>query len=116
MKLGHAAAISTKCDVCSASFEDVYAKTDHRRSHDLNGMEDGAVAPGNVGATAPRMASGSTEAAREERVLAEGQQNDHTNALANREVLFDYRDDSEMEVNPDQTPKLARRVQPTEYV
>jgi hypothetical protein len=56
------------------------------------------------------------EAARTERDLAEGQRNDHTNALGNRATLYNHMDDSELEVNPDQTPKQAKTIQPIEYV
>jgi hypothetical protein len=59
---------------------------------------------------------GPMEEARDERDLVEGERNDLTNALANRATLYDHRDNSEWEVNPDQTPKPAKTIQPTEYV
>lgn len=119
------------CDMCSASFRDEVELATHKKSHGANRIEDavarsdtpdaGSQGPreslgDNPGATAPNEADESTEEARAERDVVEGQRSDQTNDLANRANIGNYRDDSEWEVNPDQTPKPAKTIRPIPYV
>jgi len=115
-------------DKRSTSFEDVDELERHKQSHDAE-TKEGAVVGSGTGsqrqgvslldsqtAKTPTAADGSTEEARSEREIAEGQRNDLTNALANRETLYDHRDNSEWEVNPNQTPKQTKAIRPINYV
>jgi hypothetical protein len=70
----------------------------------------------NLGATTPNPSDESTEETETGREVAEEQGNDRANAEANRARLDSYRDDSEWEVNPDQTPKPAKTIRPIDYV
>ena len=103
---------TTKCEACGTSLKDANALASHRRSHGANEV---AVAS-NPGATTPNATDESKGEARNERELAEGQRNDRTNALANRATLYNHRDNSECEVNPDQTPRRGRTIRPGEHV
>jgi hypothetical protein len=58
----------------------------------------------------------SDEEARSERYVVEGQRNARANAQANRAEMTADRNDSECEVNPDQTPKEPKTIRPIPYV
>lgn len=117
--------------MCSAYFLDEVELSRHKQTHGTKNMEESVVqsAAPSIGSQEPQKSRSdkpeeksfsvrdeSTEEAREERGLVEGQRNDRTNALANRASIDNYRDHSEWEVNPDQTPKQTKRVQPIDYV
>jgi len=91
--------------------KDASALANHRRSHGANEV----AVTGDPRATTPYAADESTGEARNERELAEGQRNDRTNALADRAVAQPS-DNSELEVNPDQTPKQEKAIRPVEHV
>jgi len=90
-----------KCDTCSATFGDIDELTIHRMSHGES--ETSSITDGSF-----------EEAESED--LSEAQRNDRSNAISNRAELDNYRDDSEMEVNPDQTPKQTKTIRPIDYV
>jgi len=90
-----------KCDTCSTTFGDIDELAIHKLSHGASGT--------------PNMADGSFEEAESED-LSEEQRNDRSNAISNRAELDNYRDDSECEVNPDQTPKQTKTIRPIDYV
>jgi hypothetical protein len=64
------------------------------------------------GAATPITVDGSTEEVRSQRDLVEAQQNDRANAQSNRTNVYDYRDDTQWQVNPNQTPKPTKTIRP----
>ena len=86
-----------QCDNCSISFENIDVLARQKMSHLVS------VTPG--------MSDGLLEEAESED-LAEVQQNDRSNDLANRTKLDNNREDSEWQVSPNQTLKTAKSIQP----
>ena len=120
-----------RCDRCSTGFKDVEELARHNQTHETGTVEDVLVRPDGLhaGNGTPRQGlkdilgpvpsirlDGSEEDARSERDLTEAQRNDLANAEANRAVADDYREDSEFEVNPDQTPERAKTIRPIDSV
>ncbi len=91
----------TKCDTCSTTFRDIDELARHKLLHAASGT--------------PSMVDGSIEEAQSDD-LADAQRNDLSNDLSNRAELYNYRDGSECEVNPNQTPKTAKTIRPIDYV
>jgi hypothetical protein len=83
----------TQCDTCSTTFEDIDELASHKLSHPTNESTEGV----------------------ESKDLAEEQRNDHANDLANRTQTENYRGNF-WEVNPDQTPKVAKTIRPIDSV
>jgi len=102
---------ASKCDACGMSLKDANELASHSRHHGTNEV----AVKGDPGATTTNAVTESNGEARNEREVAEGQRNDRTNALANRATLYNHRDNSEWEVNPDQTPKREKGIRPLEY-
>jgi hypothetical protein len=120
-----------RCDRCSTGFKDVEELARHNQTHETGSVEDIVARPDGLhaGNGTPRQGlkdilgpvpsirlDGSEEDARSERDLTEAQRNDRANAEANRAVADDDREDSEFEVNPDQTPEGAKTIRPMDSV
>jgi hypothetical protein len=120
-----------KCDKCSTGFKEVGELAKHKLSHETGRMEDDVTQSDSphIGNHRPREGLSdilapappirldeSNEEARSERELIEGQRSDRANAQSNRAEIYNYRDESEWEVNPNQTPKQANTIRPIPYV
>jgi len=82
-----------QCDTCSTTFEDIDELARHKLSHATDESTEGV----------------------ESEDLAEEQRNDHANDLDNQTQTENYRGNF-WEVNPDQTPKLAKTIRPIDSV
>jgi hypothetical protein len=70
----------------------------------------------NPGAVIPIKLDGSAKMPRSGRDPVESQRNDRANAQSNRTNVYDYRDDTQWQVNPDQTPKPTKTIRPIALV
>jgi len=119
------------CDRCATGFRDVDELSRHKQSHDTGGIDERVTRPDALHIVSQMPREGlndvlapmpsirldeSSEEARSERDVTEGERNDLSNALSNRAEVPGYRDHTEWEVNPDQTPKQTKTIHPIDSV
>ena len=119
------------CDRCTTGFRDLDELMRHKQSHETGTIDDMVPRPDDlhIDRQVPRVGLNdvmapmpsirldeSSEDARSERDVTEGERNDLSNEESNRSEPPDFRGDTEWQVNPDQTPRQTKTVRPIDSV